>query len=89
VLSQLQIGSITFDGDRIAIDYVDPDNDLRNEGLVMQTHQLTVLRSPAYADEIDALQEAALALLHDALDDYRDTEAVRPKPEEDLTDDDD
>ncbi len=81
-----QIGGVEFDDDRIVITFMDPDQDIRNKGLVMQTHQIVVLRSPAYADEIDALEEAAKELLEDAYGDFQDTDPVAATPVADLDD---
>ena len=81
-----QIGNVEFDGDRVVITYVDPDTDIRNNGLVMATHTLIVLRSPAYADEIAALEEAASELLEDAFEDYQSTDPVTAVPAADLDD---
>lgn len=85
-----QVGGVEFDGDRLSITYLHPDSDIRNKGLVMQTHNLVVLRSPAYDDLIEAVEDAVTALLNEALDDYHDTEAVTgPDPDEPDEDDDD
>lgn len=75
----LAIGSLTFaeDGQSVVFTFMDTHADVRNRGLVTMTHQLAVLRGRGakdYGDEMDELARAALALLVDALEDYRNTE---------------
>lgn len=71
------ISSCTFmDDGSVVILYMDPSSDVRNKGLVAVSHQVHIARGgdQDYAQEIDDLNDAALHLLDDALEDFDETE---------------
>lgn len=77
-----QISTVSFleDGS-VVIVYMDPSQDVRNRGLVIQSHQVHIARGQGtkdYADEIDDVDDALKRLLDDALEDWHNTEAVGP-----------
>lgn len=86
-------------GEAILINYMIPAKDVRNRELLMMSHQLCVNRGDGgrdYGDEIDAVEDAALALLRDALEDWESPRtdvgikiAQRPPDGADGADDDD
>lgn len=82
-----QVSSVTFleDGS-VVIVYMDPSSDVRNRGLVIQSHQIHIARGEGtkdYGDEIDDVDDAVKRLLDDALEDFLNTEAVGPgKPDD-------
>lgn len=87
-MSELVIRGVVIDTDSISIEYMAIPDDVRHNGRVMQQHTLVVARHPEYQDEIDALEDAALELLRDALEDYQNTEPVQLREPVDLDDDD-
>jgi len=70
------ISSMTWQPDGIAIEFMDVDGDLRVSGLQMQ-HVIFVPTEDEYDEEMDAVTDAAMALLVDALQDYGSTPAVK------------
>lgn len=75
------ISSVTFMEDgSVVIVYMDPSSDVRNRGLVAVSHQAHIARggNQDYAQEIDDLNDAAVRLLNDALEDFDETEPVGP-----------
>lgn len=93
----LTIGAVNFtpEGDQVVISYMDLTNDVRNRGLLQQTHQIAVSRGVGtqdYAEEFDALHDAAMALLVDALEDFKASAAYESgssQPPDDDEDDED
>lgn len=77
---QRVIASISFSEEgAVAITWMDVSTDVRNGGLLVASHQLLVNPGDGgkdYGDEIDAVRDAALGLLDDALEDFATTEAV-------------
>ena len=63
----------------VAVDYMDPLTDMRENRLVIN-HVLYVPADDQYDDEIDALQSAAQELLADALDDLGRLPPLVPGP---------
>lgn len=80
------IAGIAVDDDAITITYLSLPEDLRENGLAA-THQIAVPMGEDYRDEIDALLDAAQALLEDALEDFA-TVGVFVPPDPDDTDED-
>lgn len=75
------ISSVQFMEDgSVVILYMDPSGDVRNRGLVAMSRQLHISRggNQDYAQEIDDVNDAAMRLLVDALEDFDETEPVGP-----------
>jgi hypothetical protein len=62
------IASVEFDVDAVTVVYVVPDRDLKANGIV-HSHSLRVPYGDQYDDELDAVREAAIALVKDVLED--------------------
>jgi hypothetical protein len=82
------VSSVQFieDGSVVLV-YMDPSSDVRNRGLVVQSHQIHIARgqdAKDYGDEIDMLVDAAKRLLDDALDDWESTEPVGPATDDNV-----
>lgn len=84
----LQITGVELSQEGISIGYVRLPADVRKNGLVWQ-HSVSVPYRSDYDDEIEALVEAAQALLADVLDDEDRAEPIDPSIEEEEEDDDD
>ena len=84
----LQITGLVLHEEAIEIGYVRLPQDVRKNGLVWQ-HSVQIPRKSDYDDEIEAFEEALVALLEDALDDEDRAEAIDPTEEEEEDDDDD
>lgn len=70
-LPKFIIRTLTFSQDgSVGIDFMEPLADIRENDLLMN-HVLFVPAEDEYDDEIDALRDAALYLLADALEDFR------------------
>jgi hypothetical protein len=76
-MSDLAIRSVVFGEDIVEIVYMTPQ-DVRNGGLVMQSHVLGVSMAPDYADEIEDVLDAIKRLVRDALEDFELTPPVTP-----------
>lgn len=89
-LPNLIVSGITFEEDAVVIQYMQPNRDLRENGLLLQ-HALSIPVEDDYDDEIRDLIEAAHLLLLDALDDHRRLPAYQlpaaPAADEDEDDD--
>lgn len=83
-----EIASIEFTQHGLGITYTRVPRDIRKNGLIWQ-HQVGVPHGSDYDDEIEALMEAAQALLDDVLDDEDRAEPIDPEPEQDEDEDDD
>ena len=70
------IRSITIHPDGVALEFMDADTDMRRNGMQLQ-HVLFVPEGDDYDDEIQALVDAAHALLIDALEDYGNMPALK------------
>jgi hypothetical protein len=82
--NQYEVGSITLseDAQTVVITYMHATEDVRNRGLVSQTHQIAINRGQGgkdYGDEFDDLYEAINALLVDALEDFHGSPAYQPR----------
>lgn len=75
------IESIAFTGESVEIAYIRLPVDIRKNGLAWR-HQVSVPAGSDYDDEIEALTEAAQALLADVLDDEDRAEPIEPMDEE-------
>jgi len=84
------IRSIVFSGDAVEIQWMD-ESDVRLEGMVFITHQITVGRGADHDEEIDAAETAVGDLLSDVLGDFARSLPFDPTSlvEEDEDDDDD
>lgn len=84
----VQIRSIQIDPDSgsVSLDYIVLPDDVRAQGRLIQTRNMTVAVCDEYADELEALMAAALELLADVREDFSRTAAV-VLPEDDLGDD--
>ncbi len=72
----------------VAIEYCIPGMDVRENGVLLN-HTLFVPGGDDYDDEIDALRDAARALLDDVLEDLPHLEPIRARELDDDDDDDD
>lgn len=88
--ARILLRSITFQPDMSAIvEYCIPAQDARRNGVVLN-HVMQVPYGDDYDDEIDAVQDAVLALIDDVLEDLPHLEPMSfTKPEDDDDDDDD
>jgi hypothetical protein len=84
------IRTISFQPDGVAIEYVAPAEDYRENGLMLN-HVMFIPHDSDYEDEIGEALEAAQALLADALDDVDRMPAFDPRQlfTEDVVDNDD
>jgi hypothetical protein len=85
---ELQITGVALAPEGIEIGYVRVPRDVRKNGLVW-SHAVMVPRGSDYDDEIEALEEALMGLLVDALDDEDTAEAVDLTEDEDEDEEDD
>lgn len=74
----LEVSTIQFAEDgSVLVTFMDTVEDIRNRGLVVQTHQVHVFPGKGgrdYGDEIEDIREAAKRLVKDAMDDFNHTE---------------
>lgn len=84
--SDVELFAVEFSPEGVRVSYV-RRQDVRENGLVWQ-HQVAIPRGSDYDDEIEAAEEAVMALLLDALDD-EDRVPAAPLLEEEEDDDDD
>lgn len=82
-----QILGIEIDPEGVALSYVRIPTDIRKNGLAWR-HQVIVPNGSDYDDEIEAVIEAAQALLTDVLDDEDRAEPIDLTTEEEDDDDD-
>lgn len=82
-----QIEGIEFGPDGVAMSYIRLPADVRKNGLAWR-HQVLVPSGSDYDDELEALAEAAGALLADVLDDEDRAEPV-DLPDEEESDEED
>ena len=85
------IRGLSFDPDGgVAMEYVNPANDIKASG-VMQNHTIFIPGGDRseYLDEITALQDAAMYLLRDVLDDLPHLPVATERPAEDDDEDED
>ncbi len=73
-----QIDSIQFDEDGVTINYIEPESDVRGQGIV-HLHTLMIPSTADYADEMRDVLAAAEYLLGDALDDWERLDPARPE----------
>lgn len=81
-----EISGIEFGAEGLTVTYVRVPRDIRKNGLIWQ-HQVGVPHGSDYGDEIEALTEAAQALLTDVLDDEDRAEPIEQQHEEEEADD--
>jgi hypothetical protein len=78
-----QIRSIYLADGLVEIVYIDLPADVRANGTLAQSHTLSIdTDNGDYTAEREALEEAALAMLRDALEDFNAPPAVLPMPGE-------
>ena len=74
----LAVASVQFlDDGSVLVAYMDTATDVRNRGLLIETHQLQVKPGKGgrdYGDEIEDVREAAVRLLKDAMEDFANTD---------------
>lgn len=88
-LNRVLVRSVTFEADgSVVLEYCIPAKDARANGVVLN-HILSVPFGDEYDDEIDAVQDAALHLISDVLEDLPTLEPYRPPAPDDDDDDDD
>lgn len=80
--------SLNLDAQGVSIAYMTLPADIRQTGLAAQ-HSLMIPADGDYDEEIDALRDAALALLEDALEDFVTVPAFEPDDQDDGDGDDD
>lgn len=77
--------SLNLDAEAVSVVYLTLPTDLRETGLAQQ-HSLLIPAGGDYDDEIEAVRDAALALLEDALEDFEKVppyELVEPDGDDD------
>lgn len=71
------VASIVFSSEGpVLVTYMDEVQDIRNRGLLMQTHQIEIVPGEDgrdYGDEIQDVKDAVKQLLKDALEDFATT----------------
>lgn len=82
------IRTITIDEDGVSLEYVQPGVDIK-ANRVQQNHVLFIPRDDDYDDEIGAVEDAALYLLKDVLEDLPQLKAMKNKDRRTTDDDDD
>lgn len=84
------ISELSFDSDGVAIQFVTPSEDVKKNGLLVN-HSILIPLGDDYDTEIQALVDAAMALLDDALEDFEvlGPPEEREREDEDHDDDDD
>jgi hypothetical protein len=79
----LIIRTITMDETGVSIEYVQPAQDIKANGVQMN-HVLFIPRNDDYDDEILDLEEKALYLVRDVLEDVPDLPGIKNRtPDED------
>lgn len=63
------VRNVAFTEDGMAVDYIELPADIRENGLTL-THQVFIPEGEDYDEEIDAVRQAALDAIGDALDDF-------------------
>lgn len=87
--SRIEISSITFAEDGLAIQYIELPDDVRVEGRVVITHQIQLHAAhPDYRSDIERLHERAVGVVRNALEDFHATEPYVPPTEADEEDED-
>lgn len=89
-MSEIQINSIVFSDEGMAIQYITVPDDIRVKGQAVATHQLQLLAGHAdYREDIESLHTRAVKALRNALEDFHESEPYVPaKDSEDDEDDD-
>jgi len=82
-----QLAAVEFLPEGVSLAYVRVPADIRKNGLMWQ-HRVLVPHGSDYDDEIEALHDAAQALLADVLDDEDRAEPIDPPTDEEDDDDD-
>lgn len=82
------IRGIVFQPDSVDIQYMDDAGDVRLEGMVYVTHNITIARDGNYDDGIRELEEATQDLLTDVLGDFAvsmpfDPNSIMPTDDDD------
>lgn len=85
-MPDFQIGSISFEEDGVAIQYVSK-TDVRKDGALQMMQTMFIGAHPDYRDGLDDLVGKAEALLKDALEDYATAEVVDLAQDDESDDD--
>lgn len=84
---EIEISSVTFADEGIAIQYIELPTDVRVEGRVVITHQIQLHAAhPDYREDIERLHDRAVKTVRNALEDFASSQPYVPPTE---TDDDD
>ena len=79
------VASIVFSSEGpVLVTYMDEVQDIRNRGLLVQTHQIEIAPGDDgrdYGDEIQDVKDAVMRLLKDALEDFATTPPSDPANE--------
>lgn len=79
----IAIDTITFTDQGLAITYMD-NADVRVDGKVTVAHQIQLHHShPDYREDAERLAELAQAVVRNALEDWADSPAYQPEPDDD------
>lgn len=88
-MGEIEISSIQFADEGIAIQYVEIPNDIRVQGQVVVNHQVQLSADhPDYRDDIVSLHTRAVKVLRNALEDFANSEPYVPA-KDDIDDDED
>lgn len=80
----IQVHSVNFAGDHIAVQYMRLPDDVRDSGRVAITSQVQLFFDhPDYKDGARKLQDRVRALVEDGLENFADTEPYVPERDED------
>lgn len=78
-MTEIEISSITFTEDGVAIQYIELPTDLRAKGALVLTHQIQLHAShPDYREDMERLHDRAVKAVRNALEDYRNSEPYEP-----------
>lgn len=81
---EIEVYSVTFAAEGLAIEYRELPTDVRVQGALIASHQLQLHAGhPDYREDIEKLQNRAVKVLKNALEDFRDSEPYVPDEEDD------
>ena len=81
---RLEITSITFADEGLAVQYIELPDDVRVDGRVVITPQIQLHKShPDYRSDIERLHERAVSVVRNALEDFHNTAPYVPETEDD------
>lgn len=84
----IEITSITFADEGMAVQYIELPTDVRVDGRVVLTHQIQLHAAhPDYREDIRRLHDRAVKAVRNALEDFHNSEPYDPQKDDDDDDD--